>query len=252
MPRRPDRAAAGHPHIHGGGFVAFSIDAFDFECERLALEVGALVAAVDYRLAPEHPFPAAIDDCYAALEWLAPQVVRLAVVGESAGGALAGGLALMARDRGGPRPALQMLLCPCLDDRLETPSSHEIIDPRTWCRVAAEGGWAAYLGGGSASPYAAPARADDLSGLPPAYLAIGQYDLMRDETVEYAERLSAASVPTELTSIPAASTGSRRSSHRRGSASRPSSSAMKRCAARFTRERPGPRRPPSPVGRGRA
>lgn len=192
-------------YLHGGGFVAFSIDAFDSECERLALEAGALVAAVEYRLAPEHPFPAAIDDCYAALEWLAARVDRFAVVGESAGGGLAAGLALLTRDRGGPQPALQMLLCPCLDDRLETPSSHAVTDPRTWCRVAAEGSWAAYLGGAEpTSPYAAAARAEDLAGLPPAYVGIGECDLMHDEAVAYAERLAAAGVPTELHVYPGA------------------------------------------------
>ncbi len=204
-PRNGSSGLPGILHIHGGGFVAFGLDSFDGQCEQLVLEVDAVVAAVDYRLAPEHPFPAAFDDCYAALKWFAGERECIAVLGESAGGALAGGVALAARDRGEVRPAFQVLLCPCLDDRLETPSSREVTDPRTWSRVAAEGSWRAYLGERDAvSPYAAPARAADLRGLPPAYLAVGGQDLMRDETIEYARRLIEAGVPTELHVYPGA------------------------------------------------
>jgi acetyl esterase/lipase len=200
-------------YIHGGGFIVGALDDFDQMCERLVDAVDAVVASVDYRLAPEHTFPAATDDCYAALRWLFASAgeldvddTRIAVVGPSAGGGLTAGVALMARDRGEVQLALQMPLCACLDDRHETQSSHEVVDRRGWCREFSLAAWEAYLGPqtGEVSPYAAPARADDLAGLPPTYMMVGELDLMRDENIEYASRLVKAGVPTEFHLVPGA------------------------------------------------
>lgn len=195
--------------IHGGGMVRGSVAGGEAMACRIAVETPAVVASVDYRLAPEHPYPAAIDDCYAALEWLASRADdlridagRLAVNGGSAGGGLAAGTALLARDRGGPSLALQVLVYPMLDDRNDTPSSHQIRDLGVWDRDANEAAWAAYLGPladtDAIPPYAAPARAGDLRGLPPTYLDVGELDLFRDEDIDYARRLAASGVPTEL------------------------------------------------------
>lgn len=194
--------------IHGGGFVRGNINSNDAMCISWAQDVGCNVVSVDYRLAPEHPFPAAPNDCFAALRWAAsgPEEIgitpsRIAVGGASAGGCIAAGVALMARDRRGPELCYQLLVIPVLDDRLETPSSRTIHDPRTWNRRKAEAGWHYYLGGnthGETSPYAAPARAAELAGLPPATVLVEEMDLLRDEGVGYANRLTAAGVRTDL------------------------------------------------------
>ncbi len=193
--------------MHGGGFRVGAPETDETFCHRVAAEARCIVASVDYRLAPEHPFPAALDDCCAALDWLAGGPAgldvdsrRLAVGGASAGGGLAAGLALLARDRGGPTLSFQFLKYPCLDDRLETPSSAEITDPRLWNREQARRSWRDYLGqaGGAVSPYAAPARATNLEGLPPAYIYAADLDLLRDENLEYARRLRDAGVSVEL------------------------------------------------------
>jgi len=208
------RPAAGEPAglpallwMHGGGFSMGLPEMDEAFSRRVAAEAGCIVASVDYRLAPEHPFPAAIEDCYDALGWLADGPTglavdgrRLAVGGASAGGGLAAGLALLARDRGGPAISFQFLKYPCLDDRLQTGSSKEITDPRLWARDQARRAWREYLGSpvGAASPYAAPARATDLQGLPPAYIYAAELDLLRDENIEYANNLLAAGVSVEL------------------------------------------------------
>jgi acetyl esterase/lipase len=162
---------------------------------------------VEYRRAPEHPYPAALDDCYAALQWVgrnareigvAPEAIGIA--GLSAGGGLTAALALMARDRG-EMVRFQLLDSPMLDDRRRTPSSREP-DLQVWSRESNEYGWRSYLGeryGTDDVPdYAAPARAEDLTNLPPAFVAVGSVDGFRDEDIEYATRLSQAGVPTEL------------------------------------------------------
>jgi acetyl esterase/lipase len=164
--------------------------------------------SVDYRLAPEHPFPSGLEDCYAALLWLAKEsgelgvdAERIAVFGQSAGGGLAAGLALLARDRGGPSLCFQLLGIPELDDRLETPSMVAFTDTPMWNRPSAERSWRYYLGeepNGDTSVYAAPARAEDLSGLPPAYVSTCEYDPLRDEGMIYALRLLQAGVSVEL------------------------------------------------------
>jgi acetyl esterase/lipase len=194
--------------IHGGGFLIGNLDQDDHTCVRMAEKVGCVVVSVEYRLAPEYPFPAGTEDCYAALLWIGTSAVeleidvsRIAVGGMSAGGGIAAGVAIMARDRGEINLAYQLLLCPCLDDRHITQSSHEITDNRAWSRAQSTAAWSAYLGGaapGMVSPYAAPARLQDCSGLPPTYLAVGELDLMRDEIIDYAGRLICTGVTTEL------------------------------------------------------
>jgi acetyl esterase/lipase len=192
-------------YIHGGGMVLGDLDGDDTMAAMLAQQVGAVVVSVGYRLAPEHPHPAPVEDCYAGLLWTAENAGdlgldgdRLAVYGGSAGGGLALGTALLARDRGGPALAFVMPVYPMIDDRNETPSSHEITDVGIWDRAANVESWAWYLGGGEPDQYAAPSRAADVSGLPPVFIDVGTVDLFRDEDIAFAQRLMQAGVPTEL------------------------------------------------------
>ncbi len=195
--------------IHGGGYVLGSVERDDLVGRTLCRNVGCVVASVDYRLAPEHPYPAPVEDCYAALKWLYGNAdalgvdqQRIAIGGASAGGGLTAGLALLARDRGEVEVAFQMPIYPMIDDRNIAPPSAELSDTYVWSRENNRMGWAAYLGalaGRDDIPaYAAAARAEDLSGLPPAYIPVGDLDLFVDENIRYAERLIAAGVPTEL------------------------------------------------------
>ncbi|MEV6481203.1 alpha/beta hydrolase [Streptomyces sp. NPDC051576] len=195
-------------NIHGGGFVIGRIEVDDHTCLDIARRVNAVVVSVGYRLAPEHPYPAGLEDCYAALEWLAANAgelrvdaARIAVHGISAGGGLSAGVALLARDRSGPELAFQYLDLPELDDRRDTLSMARFTDTPGWNTPNAEISWRHYLGeraGGDDVPvYAAPGRAKDLSGLPPAYVTALEYDPCRDEAVAYAENLFAAGVPVE-------------------------------------------------------
>lgn len=192
-------------YIHGGGMVLGDLDDENPAAELICEQVGAVVVSVKYRLAPEHPYPAAVEDCYAGLEWLSKNVAelgvdaeRLAIYGASAGGGLTLATALLARDRGGPQLSFMMPIYPMIDDRNETPSSHEITDIGIWDRAGNIEAWAWYLGGQEADQYAAPARAADLSGLPPAFIDVGTIDLFLDEDIEFARRLMQAGVPTEL------------------------------------------------------
>ena len=164
---------------------------------------------MDYRLAPEHPDPYPVEDCYATLLWtvehaaeLGVDPARIVVNGPSAGGGLAAGVALLARDRGGPPLLGQLLVSPMLDDRNETVSSHQIDGVGVWDRESNDTGWNALLGDrrgtDTVSIYAAPARATDLTGLPPAYLECGSAEVFRDEDVAYASSLWAAGVQAEL------------------------------------------------------
>jgi acetyl esterase/lipase len=198
-------------YMHAGGFVFGGIDDEHVHAAAMALETDAVVISVEYRLAPEHRYPAAVEDCYAALEWLVAQADelgidrdRVAVAGTSAGGGLAAAVTLMARDRGGPRITFQMLNVPELDDRLETPSMIAYTDTPVWNRPNAIASWQNYLGDDrdDVPYYAAPARATDLSGLPPAYIATAQFDPLRDEGLEYASRLLQAGIPTEVHCFP--------------------------------------------------
>jgi len=185
--------------MHGGGYVMGTALQDDAVCRRFARKLGITVAAVDYRLAPEHPYPVPLEDCYSALTWLAalPAVdpARVAIGGVSSGGGLAAALALLARDRGEVTPALQLLAYPMLDDR--SGSGPENPNYRMWNTKSNRFGWTAYLG--DADPQiAVPARRDDLSGLPPAWIGVGTNDLFHDEDLTYAERLTAAGVPCHV------------------------------------------------------
>ncbi|MDX2705849.1 alpha/beta hydrolase [Streptomyces sp. PA03-6a] len=204
-------------YVHGGGFVIGLVGFFHNETTRIAAEVGAVVVSVDYRLAPEHPYPAALEDCYAALRWLAGHADelgvdpdRIGVAGESAGGNLAAAVALYARDHGGPALSMQYLGAPILDDRLATASMQAFTDTPGFNRRNAQRSWDHYLGGKGlrggygVSPYAAPARTQDLAGLPPTYIAATEFDPLRDEDLAYAQRLITAGVPTEMHHFPGA------------------------------------------------
>jgi acetyl esterase/lipase len=198
--------------IHGGGYVLGHPDGDDALCESFVQAANCVVVSPDYRLAPEHPFPAGIEDCYAALLWMTDaaeqlniDLSRIAIGGASAGGGLCAALALMARDRGGPSICFQMPLYPMIDDRNITPSSHEITDPAVWNRANNVAAWKMYLGErarSDISPYAAPSRATNLAGLPPAYTCVGQLDPFRDETMVYAARLAHAGVDVEFQLYP--------------------------------------------------
>lgn len=220
----PERGHAAILYLHGGGFVMGNVQAEHLSAAQITNEVGAVVVSVEYRLAPEHPFPAAPDDCYHALCWLHEHAAdlgvdptRVAVMGSSAGGGLAAAVALMARDRGGPALCFQFLGFPELDDRLQTTSMREFVDTPLWNRPSAALSWRYYLGddgppeGGvrdDVSPYAAPARATDLAGLPPAYLSAQEFDPLRDEAIVYALRLLEAGVSVELHHFPGTFHGS--------------------------------------------
>ena len=197
--------------IHGGGMILGDVEAENYSAEQICEQVGAVVVSVEYRLAPEHPHPAPAEDCYAGLCWMARNAgelgfdpARLAVYGGSAGGGLTLATTLLARDRGFPAICFQMPIYPMIDDTNETPSSHEITDIGVWDRAANIEAWQWYLGGGKPDQYAAPARAEDLSGLPPAFIDVGTVDLFRDEDIAFAMRLMQAGVPTELHVSPGA------------------------------------------------
>lgn len=191
--------------VHGGGYVMGTAAQDDRLCRHFAKHVGMVVCAVEYRLAPEHKFPIALDDCYAALAWLVSQpdidADRIAVGGGSAGGGLAAALALLARDRGEHELAFQLLVYPMLDDRTATRTDVDERGFRLWNNKSNRFGWQAYTGrppGAADVPaYAVPARAE-LEGLPPAWIGVGTLDLFHDEDVGYAARLRDAGVPCEL------------------------------------------------------
>jgi acetyl esterase/lipase len=202
--------------IHGGGYIFGSIDTSDLRCIQIAELLDCVVVSVEYRLAPENPFPAPLEDCYAGLKWTVENAIelgidasRIAVVGQSAGGGLAAGLALLVRDRRELPLAYQLLIYPMIDDRNTTTSSHLVT--KVWTREANLLGWQCYLGrepgGDGVSPYAAPARAEDLRGLAPAFIGVGTLDVFRDENIEYARRLLEAGVSTELHVYPGAPHG---------------------------------------------
>jgi acetyl esterase/lipase len=209
---RPRDATSARPAlywIHGGGLVLGNVGMDDLRCADLVEQLGIVVASVEYRLAPAFPYPTPLEDCAAGLAWLfakaetlAIDATRVAIGGGSAGAGLAAALALRLRDAGGRQPCFQLLRYPMIDDRHVTASSHEVTDGRVWNRSSNMAGWSAYLGtaAGSAevSPYAAPSRAVDLSGLPPAIVTVGELDLFLDEDIDYAQRLIAAGVSTEL------------------------------------------------------
>lgn len=208
---RPDREGptGALVWIHGGGMVMGSPASAHAFCSRVADELGVLVVSVDYRLAPEHPFPAGLDDCYAALRWVhddAPalgiDVDRIAVGGDSAGGGLAATLAQRARDVGGPALAFQLLVYPMLDDRTVLRAEADGLDALIWTARSNRYAWTAYLGHAPSlaeeRPHAAGARCGELAGLPPAWIGVGDIDLFHDEDVAYAQRLLDVGVPCDL------------------------------------------------------
>lgn len=195
--------------IHGGGMVRGDRRTGIGQPLTWAHEHGAVVISVEYRLAPENPHPAPVEDCYAGLCWIGENATelgvdprRLLVAGSSAGAGLATAIALMSRDRGGPRVLGQLLIAPMLDDRECTPSSVMLDGEGVWDRTSNRTGWRALLGaaagGSGVSSYAAPARADDLTGMPPTYLDTGSVDTFRDEVITYGSRLWEAGCPAEL------------------------------------------------------
>lgn len=208
---RPSHVARPGPgilYLHGGGMVFGNrfggVGAYlPFIAGR-----GATVVAVSYRLAPEHPDPVPVEDCYATLRWAAESGLahvdptRLVVAGQSAGAGLAAGVTLLARERGGPAIAGQILVSPMLDDRSDSVSAQQIDGVGVWDRQSNLTGWDALLGErrgrDDVSPSAAPARADDLSGLPPAFISVGSAEVFRDEAVSYASRIWAAGGAAEL------------------------------------------------------
>jgi acetyl esterase/lipase len=212
---RPHQAQGAIVWLHGGGFVMGDLDTEHPWAARLAAGAGAVVISVGYRLAPEHRFPAALDDAYAVLTWTAEHAAgfgidpeRIAVGGHSAGGGLAAAMALRARDRQGPPIRFQLLNQPGLDDRQETWSQRNFTDTPWMNRAKIAASWRHYLGSAPATPYAAPARATDLAGLPPAYVATAELCPNRDEDITYALRLLQAGVPVELHQWPGTFHGS--------------------------------------------
>jgi acetyl esterase/lipase len=194
--------------LHAGGMISGSVDLFDGTVARYVSASGVPMLAVDYRRAPEHRHPTPIEDAFAGLRWLHEHAAelgvrseRIAVMGDSAGGGLAAALAILARDRGAPAIARQILVMPMLDDRTTTPDPH-IAPFALWSYDDNATGWQALLGDAAGARHvpavAAPARLDDASALPPAYIEVGQLDIFRDDAIAYATKLGRAGVPVEL------------------------------------------------------
>lgn len=205
-------------HIHGGGMVIGSAKSMQHGPAGTAAALGIPVASVEYRLAPEHPFPAPQDDCLAGLKWLADNAAalgvdpaRIGILGESAGGGLAAATALMARDTGGPKLAAQFLVFPMLDHRTGSqacPWGNPTTGEFVWTRESNQFGWEALRGdyaiNDARKSWFSPSLAEDLAGLPQTWIGTGSLDLFVDENLDYARRLIAARVPVELHSYPGA------------------------------------------------
>ncbi len=197
--------------FHGGGWVIGDIETHDGICRSLANAAGCVVASVDYRLAPEHRYPVAVEDAFAATRWVAAEGARLgvdprriAVGGDSAGGNLAAAVSLMARDRGGPALKLQVLVYPVTDHSYDTASYRDLAEGYMLTRAGMQWFWNHYLGpdGDGRQPYASPLQAPKLDGLPPALVMTAEYDPLRDEGEAYADRLRRAGVPVTVTRYP--------------------------------------------------
>jgi acetyl esterase/lipase len=206
LPSSDSRAAV--VYLHGGGMILGSVPIFDGPVSRYVAHTGVPMLSVDYRLAPEHPYPTPVEDAYTGLVWLAAHAAelevdpdRIAIMGDSAGGGLAAATAILSRDRSGPSLTRQILLYPMLDDRTATPDP-ELVPFAGWTYDDNVTGWRALLGeragGPSVESTAAPARLTDATGLPPAYIEVGQLDIFRDEDAAYALALSQAGVPVEF------------------------------------------------------
>jgi acetyl esterase/lipase len=195
-------------YAHGGGMILSNVAIYDGPVARYVSATGVPFLSVEYRYAPEFPAPTPVTDCYAGLRWLVANAAdrgvdpaRIAIMGDSGGGGVAASLAIYARDQGGPAIAKQLLIYPMVDDRNTTPDP-ELVDFVTWTYEDNATGWGALLGdaagGDDVSPYGAAARLKDFSGLPPAYIEVGELDIFREESVTYAKSLAAAGVSTEL------------------------------------------------------
>jgi acetyl esterase/lipase len=204
--------------LHGGGFVIGRAVQDDRLCAATALALGAPVVSAEYRLAPKHPFPAALDDSHAAWAWLQAQAAaldidpaRVAIGGESAGGGLAACLVQRVYDEPGPNPAAQWLFCPMLDDRTAADRDLDAVRHFVWDNAGNAFAWRAYLaqnpGADATAPYSVAARRSNLGGLPPAWIGVGEIDLFFREDHAYAERLRAAGVPTTFEAVPGAPHG---------------------------------------------
>jgi acetyl esterase/lipase len=217
---RPEqaRSRAALLWIHGGGLVMGAARMDDRICGGTAAELGIVVVAADYRLAPEFPFPTPLNDCHTAWTWLLRNAAHLGVDpgrviigGQSAGGGLAAALTQRLHDEGAVEPVAQWLFCPMLDDRTAARRELDGIGHRVWNNRYNRYGWGAYLrsepGGEETPDYASPARRNDLSGLPPAWIGVGDVDLFHDEDLDYAQRLRAAGVPAEFHAVPGAPHG---------------------------------------------
>ncbi len=197
--------SAGLVYLHGGGMVMGNLDSQDENLREMATELQIPIASLDYRKAPEHPYPAAPEDSYAGVCWVFENAAtmgmdpnNIGLMGVSAGGGLVLATALMLRDRQGPRLTYLLPIYPMIDDRHHTDSSNEILDIGIWDREGSIEAWQWYLGGQQADEYAAPARAEGVAGLPPTYIDVGDLDLFRDEDILIAQRLSAAGVSVEF------------------------------------------------------
>ncbi len=217
---RPENelSGAGLLWIHGGGFIIGTAATNDRECLAYAKDLGLVVISVEYRLAPKHPFPCAMDDCFEAWQWfqtaaedLGVDPSRIVISGQSAGGGLAAGLAQRIYDEGGVQPAAQALFCPMIDDRTAARRELDLINHRIWNNKNNRGGWSWYLGQPPGEPnvseYAAPARREDLSGLPSTWIAVGDVDLFYEEDRQYSVRLTEAGVSCQLYVVPMAPHG---------------------------------------------
>lgn len=215
QPKNSAKPAPALLWLHGGGYVIGTPAMDDRACIEFARAQGLVVVSVDYRLAPEHPFPAGLEDAWTALNWMAVQAqaleldpARIAVGGASAGGGLAAALAQLARDRGGIKPVFQLLIYPMLDDRTVLREDVQDKEFLVWPCSSNRFGWESYLGQpcdqDTLPQYAAPARREDLSGLPPAWIGVGTLDLFHDEDVDYAKRLQGSEVEVVLEEVPGA------------------------------------------------
>ena len=215
-PQQQTGQVPGYLHIHGGGYIIGSVEGSDLMNLMLCAKLGIVIVSVDYRLAPEHPIPAPLEDCYGGLAWLVSQAqelqvdtARIGVGGESAGGGLAAALAIYARDKSEYKICHQHLTYPMLDDR--TGTDEQPGDPLTgefvWTRESNQYGWNSYLRDAPRAAPQVPARVEDVAGLPNTWMFTATMDLFRDENIEYAQRLMAAGIHTELVVYPGACHG---------------------------------------------